>query len=762
MFKPSLLRSILMMVALCAFFAFFSTACDSGDDDASRGVPVYDDDDIDDDFDDFDDDGDDDNDDDEDDDADDDTVPPDQIDHVQLTFDPDPYANDAFFYSGQEFTMTVSLYNADDEFLAKTSEYTLSVSSTPETAPYELDMDTETIALNPTRPTLYLMTASLDIVDIDSNLVEVFVQIENSALITLTSPTRGLFTQGGSVNVEGTCLIDTGDRENVLTPCQKIEINEFSIIDINFEGHFTFQVGLGNGLNRIVVQALGESDAVLAEVRVSVLKCDNPLPDGAMIESAVGARINDGGFNTIEDIAVDLISGIDLLEYVPNPLIDETIEFLGQVLSISLNVTDFTYEDIQIDLGPDQSDSFLKLEVHIINFALTLQGDGTLFDILCDGNNTGVLTAADLSLTAFVDIYVEPMDGQLVVDIDGIEIGGLDTANLSGFGDTCDGILNTLITNDLLAPLLEEMIADLLDDELQPMLEDLLGDLVLAGSFDLLSQTFNLAADFQQIFLHQGGLSIWMDANFAAEEIDPTVPVMPGSYRIAGDRPVMGAGLPPDDLVPYGFGVALDDDIVNQVLYEIFRSGVLGMDITDESLTVTTIAALLFTPQLLFHPDFNADDPVILRLEPLLQPIISLESGTGFNAGLAMGEYMLHVVVDTDAGEVTILSAAITLVFPVGITIDEQGLLFIEIDPEDFEVDLTVWYEYQDLSFNSVIVERLIPDLLEGLIPMLGDLLGGIAIPSFEGYTLSIDSLAVVGERSDYIGMYGSLTSIAE
>ncbi len=747
----SVWRSMIVII-LVASVAILMSACGDDDDEARPGYyPEPDDDDDIDMDDDLNDDADDDLDDDLDDD---DTIPPDLIDHIVLSFDPDPYEEDSYFYSGASFGMRVDLYGADNEFLGQTDDYTINVESDPADASFQLDMDTETIIFDPTQETVYYITATLNSKDIDSDLVVVLIQIENSAKIELISPERGLFTQGGAgVTVEGTCVIENDSREEI--PCPKVEINGNSIIDLTDEGHFQYEVYLVEGLNRIVVRALGELDAPLGEVNVSVLKCDNPLADGEMIESAIGARVNEEGFNSIEDIIMDMIGDIDIMEYIPDPLFEES---LGDY-TVSLSVTEFNYDDFQVDIGPDDYDSVLELEIHIINLSIALQGSGEFFDLLCGGENSGVLTASDLSLTAFVDIFVAETDGGLSVVIDNIDVGGLDSAEVSGFGDTCDGLLNTVLGSDVIGPVLEELLSTLIIDELQPMIEDLLNDLVLAGSFDLLDHTFNISADFDDIFLYDGGLSIWMSANFASDDVDPDVPEMPGSFRIAGTYPEMTATIPPNYLDPYGFGVVLNDDIINQALFEVFQAGVLGMDI--DGLTAGEMALIFVTPQLVLPP-FSADDPAILRLEPLLQPIITMESGDGLNASLAMGEYMLHVIIDTDGGEVKVFSAAITLIFPVGITIDDQGLLFIEVDPEDFDVDVTVWFEYGTMHFNAGLVEELIPNLIEGVIPMLGDILGGIAIPSFEGYTLSVDSLMAVGESHDFIGMYGSLASIEE
>ncbi|MCL4236014.1 MAG: hypothetical protein KJ042_16020, partial [Deltaproteobacteria bacterium] len=325
-------------------------------------------------------------------------------------------------------------------------------------------------------------------------------------------------------------------------------------------------------------------------------------------------------------------------------------------------------------------------------------------------------------------------------------INGLSFDNFGLLGD-----ILSLFTGAV-EPIIESILPDLIAPEINDAIQDALSDLDLSTDFSFLDKTFFLGADFGNVVTDSTGLLIWMDAQMTADSVDPDVPDMPGSWKIDGASPAMGATIPGMG-TPYAFGVALDDDIVNQILYEIFRSGVLNFEFTDDALT-TLILSPFFPQLLLIHP--NA--PVILRTEPLLQPVLNMNASRDVSPKLQLGDFLIQLVVDhpTD-GEVSALVAALSLSLPTTVGVDADGAIVLTIDDENYFFEVTIIEEAYD--FNDSLLEDFMPTVVNLLVPYLDDLLGAIEIPSFEGYTLDIDALIPVGPQGDFIGLYGDLVA---
>ncbi|MCC6157964.1 MAG: hypothetical protein IT350_07910 [Deltaproteobacteria bacterium] len=744
-----------MIVAVFALAACSSGGSDSGEeteqrgtgDDDDTGPYVPPDDDGDDDGGGDDDDDDDDADDDNDDDIDDDDT---GGNHPVLIVTPDPEDPLVDYYEGSTFTYVVGFEDAQGNYLGDSDNYEMSIA--PGTG-FTHDDGARTITFN--RDGEWTMKAEVLTGDAGfTNEVTVTIKELLQADITFTSPPRGLFSTrddnpGGTVTVRGECTMEGN-------PCDHVEINGTAPDDYDdLSGEFETVFGLDDGLNTIVAEGFTDQDETLGDANTSVLYGDY-LTNDAVAEDAIGMRITQNGLATVELIAETLIDELDLNEFLPGPNnpecpTDPSQCHLYDSYDCFWDICTGATADIEgVNIGPANieltgSDLGLMLYAEIPNLDIGVHVE---FEILgIGGSTTGNITADSLTLTARAVITANP-DGTLAVSVVDVAptINGLSFDNFGLLGD-----ILSLFTG-VVEPIIESILPDLIAPEINEAIQDALSDLDLSTDFSFLDKTFFLAADFGNVVTDSTGLLIWMDAQMTADSIDPDVPDMPGSWKIDGALPAMGGTIPGMG-TPYAFGVALDDDIVNQVLYEIFRSGVLNFEFTDDALT-TLILSPFFPQLLLIHP--NA--PVILRTEPMLQPVLNMNSSRDVSPTLQLGDFLLSLLVDHPSdGEVHALSAAMSISLPTTVGVDADGAITLTIDTENYFFEVTIIDEAYD--FNDALLEDFMPTVVDLLVPYLDDLLGAIEIPSFEGYTLDIDALIPIGAQGEFIGLYGDLVA---
>ena len=162
---------------------------------------------------------------------------------------------------------------------------------------------------------------------------------------------------------------------------------------------------------------------------------------------------------------------------------------------------------------------------------------------------------------------------------------------------------------------------------------------------------------------------------------------------------------------------------------------------------------------------YGDDKPVILGLRPLLPPTIIFDAAKttadnkALNAELQMGDLLIHWTCEYAPGQSEVfLTTAIALFANVDIGIS-PGKQTISIEFGDMDLSFDMVGEPLFI-ISEVFVETLMPLVIESLIPpLLGALLGDIPIPTFQGYTLNVQSFQAIGNLNDYAGMFGELVS---
>jgi hypothetical protein len=564
-------------------------------------------------------------------------------------------------------------------------------------------------------------------------------------VIEWTNPARGTFTQAGSINLAGNAY-DIGGQIETFT------INGYTIPVGN--GQFYVPFPLAVGLN--IFEAYIEDDSGnSAFYSISVLRGDYWAPD-TWIDDAVGVMVTEGGLNTVEEIAEDyLATGFDLEQLLyDNLVINETFDLGFMSCDVSLAPTSATINPI--DLSLESKSGYIDALVTISNLYV-----GVTADVSCSDEDVvynGHLSAT--SITAQTPVFVSlDEDDNLVVTIGEITIAhtGLELV-IEGVNET----LTTALLNALL-PMVIDYANQIIAEEIPPIIEEALADLELAFSFDLFGNTFDLEATFSELDIEEDGISLWLSANTSAGSYDPEVPEHDGSWYKITATPIFTPNTPGGN--DYELGAALSINVINQMLYTVYRSGLLSFELNESTapqfgFTWDMAAVDLET----FFPGISdiagEDAEVVIDLEPLLQPIIETDIAKDMPVQLQWGELFLHLAVKPDVGDpIDALTMVIALIAPVTIETNDAGTsLAIAIGSPELSLDVV------DSMFllPDSLLEVFLPGLVEMLLPILSAFIEEFELPAFEGYSISITELAAMGLQNAYVGVFGDLIVVEE
>ncbi|HPQ70921.1 MAG TPA: hypothetical protein PKW95_17480 [bacterium] len=561
--------------------------------------------------------------------------------------------------------------------------------------------------------------------------------------IAWTSPARGTFTENPSVVLAGVITDIGGD-------IAYLKINDLNV-SFGTNGVFSYPRSLAQGYNLFVAE-VADNSGNTATYQISVLR-GSYLANDAWVENAVGARVNQSGLDRVEEIAIGYLEEFDITQYLPDPLVDETFSLGGQTCDVFAQITSFDYS---VAINLEAMNGYIWAEAILSDVALSLSvsidcADGT--------DETYVGSISFDELRADIPVYVDVVDNELSVTL-----GTINLSEPTGFSLTVTGFDPSLIEQlsaaleIVMIPIAENLINQIVQEEVPPLIEEALADLELAFSFELLEHTLSLEARFNDIEIGTPGIILWMDGKTGADAYDPNTPAHNGSYYTIGNLPDFGAVSP--GYLPYELAAGISDDMLNEALYVMYRSGLLTLTLDDASgfgLGLTAGDLELFFPGI--SDIYGEEAPVVIHTAPKLPPIIDLYPGDkAAGVELEMGEFFADIVVQSPTDEeTTVLAMVIYLDASVTVDADATGSsLTIEIGTPELALDITESMSLLPTAF----FEEFMPMLVQFVLPLISSFLEEFPIPAFEGYSMQVVDLTTIGTTNDYLGIYGNLVEV--
>ncbi len=471
---------------------------------------------------------------------------------------------------------------------------------------------------------------------------------------------------------------------------------------VTIEGsQFSTDLPAERGVN--LIEAVGtDSRGDTHFVRQGVLSGEFHAPD-QQLGDALTIRLNRTGLTKATDLVGGLIDPVAISSGVTalNPVYEDSYGVLGwDAVNIQANVVDVGFDAPVIT--PDPKPNILEVEVAIPNVEIQANAQGDVVGIDFDqdvwvGSDAAIITA---------NVLVGASNGELVIDV------VQPTVELDGFWydvSLIPGDIESYLLVDTLRGTLEDVLVGKLDEMLPGLLEGALADLDISVETELLGTPVSISADFAAATVDTAGIEIVTNVNVAV----PQRSDKPWTGFLAAPAVATPAPSQADDL-----GVSVSDDLLNNVLFQVWRGGLLNMELDSANGDID--------PALLGQ--LGAKDAAKVILDANLPPVL-IERGGATQVQLTE----LGVRVETpdgDNGEY--LDLSVTAFVGLELVI-EEGVLKLQLGEPNVIVDV----RDSDWGASNNAITNLLADQLpiDTLLLLLGDI--EFPLPSVAGISVN-------------------------
>ena len=351
------------------------------------------------------------------------------------------------------------------------------------------------------------------------------------------------------------------------------------------------------------------------------------------------------------------------------------------------------------------------------------------FDYALSGDD---VTIDDCAIGTVLDVF----------DFIGIDLIDLILPSVSGALDDAVGDL---------APTLEETVEDAFSAAVIEQELDLQGSSVFLavqpGDVQITPEGMRLSLDgFTDVEDAADCISEWDDGTFnAVDSAPPAIGTAPAG--IEGD---------------HAAGILLADEFGNQLLYSVWKTGLLCYTVDDElGFPIdTSILGLLAGDA--FKPLFPDAKPMIIETRPQAAPTLAFAGDNDVN--ILVKGLGLDFMAELDHRKARVLAMDLEVDAGVDIAFDgASGGLAVEIDLGSDAIRANV--AENDFAPDSTEgIEESFSTVFNGLVGgILGDALGDLSfsLPGFSGIGLTAMTIAPAGDSGDWLGGFAWLGEVS-
>ena len=467
------------------------------------------------------------------------------------------------------------------------------------------------------------------------------------------------------------------------------------------ESAYDTQLPLERGVN--LIEAVGtDSRGDTHFVRQGVLSGEFHAPDQQMGD-ALTIRVNRSGLNKATALVGSFIDPAVISNSVTaiNPVYDDSYGVFGwDAVNIQANLVNVGF-DVPI-ITPDPKPNLLEVEVVIPNVEIQAQAVG---DVVGIGFDQDVWVGADSAIIT-ANVLVGASNGELVLDVvqPMVELDGFwyDVSLIP------DGI-ESFVLVDTLRGTIEDVLVGQLDAMLPGLLEGALADLDISFDTELLGTPVSISADFAAATVDTLGIELVTNVNVAVpNRIDKPWTGFLAAPAVATPQPSQA-----DDI-----GMSVSDDLLNNVLFQVWRGGLLNMELDSANGDID--------PALLGQ--LGATGAAKVLLDANLPPVLIDRGGV---TQVQLTE--LGVRIETPGGDNgEFLDLSVTAYIGLELAI-EEGVLKLELGDPEVIIDV----RNSDWGASNNAITNLLAEKLpiDTLLILLGDI--EFPLPSVAGISVN-------------------------
>lgn len=470
--------------------------------------------------------------------------------------------------------------------------------------------------------------------------------------VTLSSPSRGLFTTTSSVSLAGLVLPATS-RSPVTTVT--IEGGSGSLQRCSADGgaRFTGSRSLTRGLTTLRVtarDAAGVSDK--AESSVAYSSRFIPIRSQA-VSGALVAELNQGSWNILADYLETFLVASEMEDELvaANPIIHQTgSDDCLTAWELYGEATDYNHQDVQVTFTI--SGGKIKSTAKIVRPEMWVDG-WAWYDLewFCGGWSDSSMLAAyarfsDVTATADAGLSMGS-DGQLKVSFTNVLVAANGPyLEVDSDSSIYDWMLD-LYEDDMAAAMegfVEDQLHDYVVDSLGPLLAAELNELDLSYDIAVGSKTYGVALDIASVVVPTGTVDVGlsMDLDYV---VDSRIPSNPGALGHANTY-----SRTTSPTVAFKVGM----DFFNAAFHALWEGGSLHL-----------------------QGQLEDNPPIWGSADPRLPPVVVPATGS-YQMELAVADVMTTVEITGSGGVVERLTASVSARVPLKVTpkVDDTSLWF--------------------------------------------------------------------------------------
>lgn len=504
---------------------------------------------------------------------------------------------------------------------------------------------------------------------------------------------------------------------------------------------------------------LTHADGSTANWRMSVFRGTGfPFDQGST--KALAAQVNKPALDMVAGLGEEQLEAADiksvLLALPPEQIANTEGPFGFTIFSASIDFDDLKYDaDMTLTLQPTAGGIAGKVTIKNIKADFSVWGEILEIDYNLDGYITTNPTIINATLVG------SAQNGTLKIDVTNVTV---DRQNfdfeLTGFvGSVAElFVIESAVKEDV-----EATIAGTIQSEMGPAIEEILNSFVLAGSLQsILDVDMGIAAPITGVVHSSQGVTVQLDGKATVGVPEPGSPDVT-LYRATPTLPVVfGPNAPSGQ--PYGAGLSMADDFVNQILAAGTAAGLLDGDLTSlipaggSPVTLATDQLAVLFPNSGFDL-WPVNTEVKLRAHGTVPPTLQM-TPTGPSMGIIhLPNLEVDFVVETPYGDVPLLLVSMNGAAEVDLGASTSGRN-LEVTLVNSNLVLDVLRIYPGAS--PALMDNQVGFLgavLDVALPQIIDALGSVPLPSLEaaGLGLTPNEVDLIGPNGEHIGFFGDL-----
>ncbi|MFH1467187.1 MAG: hypothetical protein ABIO70_22575 [Pseudomonadota bacterium] len=470
---------------------------------------------------------------------------------------------------------------------------------------------------------------------------------------------------------------------------------------------------------------------------------------GEPVERAAALHVTPAGLTHIGDAIEGLVPQTFPVEDISGEVVCAEGDLVPLTYALDSLQVLISADDVQIVPSEGRLDVTLYGTISSSPATFVAQGDCSVLTSLDESCNLEIPTTA---LSAHLGMAITDVEGTFDVLVDDLSIAispinnPLSDCTLASVTGTLLGQDPAAISNLLLSFIEPELEG--LDETIAQSLEDALNSLTLQTPLDLGGIPMDLSLYPSRLELGDDGVILGFGAQIDADGTAECVDAAAGSPFQDSPWPVFGA-TPEGSSLAYDLGVVISRDFVDHLLWALWASGTLCIDLQDLAGTElqTSLLESFFGDS--FSALFPESTPAMISVRPEGQPVAVFSDDVP-PLGVAVSDLGLNLLAELDARQTRIFRVGIDAEVGVNVLLDSEAVTpELYLDPAAFT--------YRE-TFNDLLAEGF-SDGFQGLVEMVldmflpDDLISPITLPDL--YGIGIDGLFwIPAEDDSWQGLY--------